>query len=134
MPLNLPRLILRMRAYACSVLVAVVDQRVEPLVVSEKSDTHEVTILVHPVGQRRPGEEEPIPGRMLNDLETAVWLALANEPPLSVQAIANRVRRKNDNRLKYTLLGLAGRSVLVTSQDGGLKLYARAAVDTASPR
>jgi hypothetical protein len=69
---------------------------------------------------------------MLNDLELAVWLALANEPPLSRQAIANRVRRKLDNRLNFTLLGLAGRGVLVTSQNGGQKLYARAAVDSAS--
>jgi hypothetical protein len=132
MSLNLPRLILQIRMRALSVLAVVTGQRVEPLLVSEKSETHEVKILVHPVGQRSQGEEEPIPGRMLNDLETAVWLALANEPPLSVQAIANRVRRKLDNRLKYTLLGLAGRGVLVTSQDGGQKLYARAAVGSAS--
>jgi hypothetical protein len=134
MSLNTPRLILRMRAVAYSVLATVAGQHVDPIVVREASDTHEVKILVHPAGQRSPDEGEPLPGRHLNDLELAVWLTLAGETPLGVQAIANRMRRRLDNRLKYTLLGLAGRGVLVTSQDGGLKLYARAAVDAASPR
>lgn len=97
-------------------------RQVERVTAHVVQDGLAVTITVCTAGQQ---ESEPIPGRWLSDAEQLVWRAIQVGQWLNGKEIAARCGREHDTKLKYLLLNLEDRGVLV-HEDG--KGYARAVI------
>jgi len=94
-----------------------------PLVVPAADEDHRVIITIKPACLSPDAPSERLPGRWLSDAEQLVWKCLGPDEWLVGKEIAARCGREHDTKLRYLLMNLEDRGVLLHEDGRG---YARA--------